>query len=103
MLPTCYVPGEELRSRRELFRYRLRLVKAWTEVKNRIHGLLDKHGLRMPYPAPFSKSNVAWLRKQSLGFMDDAILCSDLAVLEAVDEQIRLIEEKIATLAVEDR
>jgi hypothetical protein len=26
----------------------------------------------MPYLTPFSKSNVAWLRKQSLGFMDDA-------------------------------
>ena len=27
MLPTCYVPGEELRSRRELLRHRLNLVK----------------------------------------------------------------------------
>jgi hypothetical protein len=31
--------------------------------------------------------------------MDDAILRSDLVVLEAVDEQVTLIEEKIAVLA----
>jgi len=103
MLPTCYVPGEELRSRRELLRHRLNLVKNRTEVKNRIHGLLDKHGLRMPGTTPFSKGNIAWLRERSLGFMDDAILRSDLAILEAVDGQVTLIEEKIAALAVEDR
>ena len=103
MIPTCYVPGEELRSRRELLRHRLNLVKNRTEVKNRIHGLLDKHGLRMPGTTAFSKDNVAWLRGLSLGFMDDAILRSDLAVLEAVDAQVTLIEEKIAVLAAEDR
>lgn len=103
MLSTCYVPDEEQRSRRELLRHRIKLVKTQTEVKNRIHSLLDKHGLRMPHPTPFSKKNIAWLREQSLGFMDDAILRSDLAILESVDEQIGLIEEKIAALSVEDR
>ncbi|MCX6656732.1 MAG: IS110 family transposase [Candidatus Bathyarchaeota archaeon] len=103
MLPTCYVPGEALRSRRELLRHRLNLVKNRTEVKNRVHGLLDKHGLRMPGTTPFSKENIAWLREQNFGFMDDAIVRSDLAVLEAVDGQFTLIEEKIATIAAEDR
>jgi transposase len=103
MIPTCYVPGEELRSRRELLRHRLNLVKIRTGVKNRIHGLLDKHGLRMPEATPFSKGNIAWLRERSLGFMDDAILRSDLALLETVGEQVERIEEKIATLAAEER
>jgi len=103
MLPTCYVPGEELRSRRELLRHRLNLVKIRTGVKNRIHGLLDKHGLRMPGTTPFSMENISWLRDQNFGFMDDAIVRSDLAVLDAVDGQVTLIEEKIATIAAEDR
>ena len=103
MLPTCYVPGEELRSRRELLRHRLNLVKIRTGIKNRVHGLLDKHGLRMPGITPFSRENIAWLREQSFGFMDDAIVRSDLAVLEAVDGQVTLIEEKIATIAAEDK
>ena len=103
MLSTCYVPGEEQRSRRELLRHRLKLVKTRTQVKNHIHSLLDKHGLRIPYKTPFSKKAVAWLRMQSLSFMDDAILHSDLAVLESVDEQVAFIEEKIAALAVDDQ
>ena len=103
MIPTCYVPGEELRSRRELLRHRMNLVKNRTMVKNRIHGLLDKHGLRMPGAYPFSGGNVDWLRGLSLGFMDDAILRSDLALLEALDDQVELIETKIAVIAVEER
>ena len=102
MLSTCYVPNEEKRSRRELLRHRMKLVKTRTEVRNRIHSLLDKHGLRIPYRTPFSKKAVSWLREQSLSFMDDAILRSDLAILEAVDEQVGFMEEKIAALAVED-
>ena len=39
---------------------------------------------------------------QSLGFMDDAILRTDLAILEAVDEQMGFMEEKIAALSADD-
>jgi len=103
LLYTCYVPGEELRSRRELLRHRMNLVKTRTAVRNRIHGLLDKHGLRMPEATPFSTGNVEWLRGLSLGFMDDAILRSDLALLEALDGQVDVMEDKIAAVAAEDR
>ena len=34
-------------------------VKMWTEVKNWINGLLDKHVLRMPGVASFNNGNVA--------------------------------------------
>ena len=103
MLPTCYVPSEELRSRRELLRHRLNLVRTRTEVKNRIHSLLDKHGMRIPGTTPFSNGNIAWLQERSLGFMDDAILQSDLALLETVNKQVEVIEEKIAVLVAEER
>jgi transposase len=62
MMPTCYVPGEGLRSRRELLRHCLKLVKTRTGVKNRIHAILEKHGLRMPEATPFSRVNIAWLK-----------------------------------------
>ena len=101
MLFTCYVPGEEIRNQREFLRHRLNLVKIRTQVKNRIHSILDKHGLRFPY-SPFSKKSIAWLREQNLGFMDDAIIKGELALLETLQEQIRLIEDKIAALAVEN-
>lgn len=101
MLFTCYVPGEEIRNRREFLRHRLNLVKMRTMVKNRIHSLLDKHTLKSPYN-PWTKKWVAWLREQDLGFMDNAIIKGQLAILETFNEQIRVMEDKIAALAVDD-
>ena len=101
MLFTCYVPGEEIRNRREFLRHRLNLVKMRTMVKNRIHSLLDKHTLRSPYNS-WTKKWVAWLREQDLGFMDNAIIKGQLAILEAFNEQIRVMEDKIAAVAVDD-
>ena len=101
MLFTCYVPGVEIRNRREFLRHRLNLVKNRTQVKNRIHSILDKHGLRFPY-TPYCKKSIAWLRERDIGFMDGAIVKGELALLETFDEQIRLFEDKIAAMAVED-
>ena len=101
MLFTCYVPGEEIRNRREFLRHRLNLVKMRTMVKNRIHSLLDKYTLRSPYNS-WTKKYVAWLREQDLGFMDNAIIKSQLAILETLEEQVRLMEDKIAAIAVDD-
>ncbi len=41
-LPTSYIPPREVRDRRELYRYRISLVVICTEVRSRIHALLDK-------------------------------------------------------------
>jgi transposase len=102
MLPLCFVPNRRQRDRRQFTRHRIHLVKMRTEVKNRIHALLDKHGLRCPYKTLFSKKGVEWLRSLKLGFTDDAVLRSDMALLEALDEQISFVDAKIASVAVND-
>jgi transposase len=49
MLPLCFVPTRMQRDRRQFIRHRVSLVKMRTEVKNRVHALLDRHGLKCPY------------------------------------------------------
>ena len=101
MLFTCYVPGEEIRNRREFLRARVDFVKNKTQVKNRIHSILDKHGLRFP-GTPFSKKSIPWLREQDLGFMDNAVVKGQLALYETLEEQIQVLEDKIAAMGMED-
>ena len=101
MLFTCYVPGEEIRNRRELLRHRLDLVKMRTQVKNRIHSLLDKYTLKSPHGL-WSRKHIAWLREQDLGFIDNAIINGQLVLLATLDEQIRVMEDKVAALAVDN-
>jgi len=102
MLPLCFVPSRIQRDRRQFIRHRVHLVKMRTEVKNRIQALLDKHGLKCPYPTLFSKKGLEWLRSLKLGFTDDAVLMSDLALLESLSEQIGFMDDKIASVAVND-
>jgi len=102
MLPLCFVPTRLQRDRRQFIRHRVHLVKMRTEVMNRVHALLDKHGLRSPFKTMFSKKGVEWLRSLKLGFTDDAVLRSELALLSVLDEQIGFMEAKIAALAVND-
>jgi len=102
MLPLCFVPTRMQRDRRQFIRHRVHLVKMGTEVKNRIHALLDKHGVRCPYKTLFSKKGLEWLKGLKLGFTDDAVLRSDLALLQALNEQIGFMEAKIAAVAVND-
>ena len=64
--------------------------------------MLDKHGLKCPYTTLFSKKGVEWLRSLRLGFIDDAVLSSFLALLEALDVQISLVEAEIAAIALDD-
>jgi len=92
MLPLCFVPSRRQRDRRQFIRHRVHLVKMRTEVKNRIHALLDKHGLRCPFKTLFSKKGLEWLRSLRLGFADDAVLRSDLALLGSLDEQIGFMD-----------
>ena len=101
MLFTCYVPGEEIRNRREFLRARIDFVRNRTQIRNRIHSLLDKHGLRFP-GEPFSKKSIPWLRELDLGDMDNAIIKGQLALLDTLDEQIQIFEDKIAVKGVED-
>ena len=71
-------------------------------VREALRLFFEKHGVRIPYKTKFSKKAVAWMKEQSLGFMDDAILRSDLALLGVLDEQIGFVEEKLAAHAVDD-
>lgn len=102
LLPLCYVPRVEERGRRQLIRERTSLVKARTEVKNRVQSLLHRCGFRCPYGDVFSKRGLEWLRGLNLNSVDVVVLESGLALLGALDEQIVALESHVAASAVAD-
>jgi hypothetical protein len=58
--------------------HRAGLVKTRTELKNRIHNLLDKYDLKPERTDLFSKKSIERLRSLQLQPMDKAIPDSDL-------------------------
>jgi transposase len=102
LIPRCYVPSKDVREVRSLVRHRAKLSKTRTEIKNRIHALLDKHRLKAPCGELFSKEGLEWLKGLKLSSVDDAVLKSDLGILRALDEQVGYVESKIASVALKD-
>jgi transposase len=54
-LPTVWIAPSELRDRRELPRTRMALVGMRTRLKNRIHGALAKHGIKLDASDAFGR------------------------------------------------
>ncbi len=96
------VPPRELREIRALVRHRASLVRARTTVKNRVHAIVDQHGLRCGYSDLFGKRSLEWLRSLDLGALDDLILRSHLEQVESLSRLVEEADEEIRCRASPD-
>jgi transposase len=94
-----YVPPKSGREHRILARHRAGLVKTRTEIRNRIHALLDKHELQHGYSDLFGKQGLEWLSNLRLEGVDQTVLETNLALLKTLDEQIEHVTHQIAKTA----
>lgn len=97
-LPRAYVPPKHVRSLRTIVRYRATLNRVRVEVKNRIHGLLAKRGVRHEFSDLFGKQGCEFLRELRLCEVDQLILASELRHLEFLDQELDSITRHIAGL-----
>lgn len=95
-LPTCYVPDQQTRQRRELLRHRACLIKIRSRLKNRIHATLDKAGVEHPFEDLFTKAVLQFLQGLKLQWGYQRELKDCLELIEVLNqkekEQNRLIE-----------
>lgn len=87
LLPESYIPTQAVRDQRERLRYRASLVSLQTQIKNKVHALLDKNGLFCPCSDLFGTKGMNWLLEQNLR--------------EAYDEELKGYLEVLATLKLE--
>lgn len=87
-VPEAYVPAREDRDRRERHRWRIRLVRLQTIVKNAIHALLDKLNIQVPFEDAFGKGGRACLDALSVREPYASHLRSGLRILDAIGGQI---------------
>ena len=84
MVARAYVADPETRGLRELLRYRAFLVGLQGAVKNRIHALLDRLGVRPPMPTLFSRKGLklrGLLRELREGLLCRALAGGDAGVI----------------------
>lgn len=95
MLPESYHAPADVRAWKEEVRLRMSLVRLRAQVKNKIHALLWKQGIRSPYTL-FSKKGLRWLDQQvfskeitvALATYQETRALLDRQVLEAENRMI---------------
>jgi len=97
-LPEAYRAPRETRNLREFMRGRAFLVRMRTRVRNRIIGILGKHGILCPWTDLFGKGGREWLAGQSLGAPHDGEVRSLLAVFTELTLHIGSLDRRCAEL-----
>ncbi len=98
-LPTAYIPPREVRDLREILRHRAKLVATRTQVKNRIHALLTKNGVRHGFSDLFGKKGRLSLEGLRLRPCYQLALDQDLTLLDVLNHLIAQVTQIIEAKA----
>jgi transposase len=99
LVAESYIPPKEVRRLREITRERKTFVKQTTQIKNKIHAILIKRGIKFPNKT-FCMSAMLWLKDK---FDNDDIIHRYANLLEFHEEEIDFIEGKIRKVADESK
>lgn len=94
LLPESYHAPSDVRAWKEEVRLRMSLVRLRVQVKNKIHALTWKQGLRSPYTL-FSKKGLIWLDTQSFSKEGTVALSTYRETLALFDRQIDDAEKRM--------
>src|SRR3989338_1815494 len=94
MLPESYHAPKHGRDWKDEVRLRMSLVRLRVQVKNKIHALLWKQGIRSPYTL-FTKKGLLWLDAQSFPETTALALATYRQTLALLDRQIAEAERRM--------
>lgn len=106
-LPEVWIPPVELRDDREVVRRRLELAERLADVKNKVHGLLRRYGLKRPesIKSLWTKKYVRWLHSlvELLEWGAGRTLSSFLRELDFYMQECEAMEDDMRRLAESGR
>ena len=110
-LPTAHMPSPPQRQRRRLVHYRRVLVDRRTQIKNQVRSIFSQQGLSLPRRGKaWTGAGVAQIAIEARPLsacesIDDlwrGRLHVELQLLEALNQQIEQVDEKLDTLGAKD-
>lgn len=87
MIVKSYVLNKRGRDIRAMVRYRIDLVRRNTQIKNRIHNILDKYNLRYD-GVLFTYKGLEWLKEQEINKIDRRLIDSYLKEISIINNLI---------------
>ena len=101
LLPEAYFAKKEVRSWKELVRFRASLLNIRTQVKNKVNAILHKHALRHNFSNLFGKGGRIWLSGLTLEEPFKTNLTQYLSLIDFLTKQINEAEESVEKLVTE--
>ena len=96
MIPECHVPPAGVRGLRCVIRQRIRLTRDRTRVINRVHGLLDAHGVRATVQRMYAAKSLKWLKTLVLSTEHDTfVLRQSAREITYLTNEITEIERRL--------
>jgi transposase len=95
LLPEAYFATPDVREWKEMCRYRASLINLRVQIKNKIHGILFKNGLRHAFTDLFGKGGRQWLTSLALSEHYAYELGHYLALLDTFTALIQEADQKI--------
>lgn len=102
MLPQSYAAPMDVRIKRQITRHRTSLTELRTEVENKVHAILRRHGMEVPWTDAFCKSALVYLRSLDMPACDRLELDHYCDVIEMLTEKREEAQERIKELAGDD-
>lgn len=104
LIPEAWVPPAGIRELRTITRYRASLVKLQTEVKNQVHALLMRNGIRHEFSDLFGNAGHEFLMNldHRLKSVDSAILRSCTGTLAYIAPEVKRVSDYIASIVKEN-
>lgn len=99
-LPESYVPSKEIGNLRKLVRYRRSLGEKGTAVKNQIHAILQRNGIKHGFSDLFGRDGMGFLKKQSLTLTEQTILEGCLREIGYLSYEINVMDMRLAEIAM---
>lgn len=95
LLPAAYIPPRAVRDTREILRYRASLGRLQTQVKNKVHAILSKNGLRPPTQNAFGKRARQFLAQVPLRPCYRVALDGYLRLLDSLAAELQAVTQRI--------
>lgn len=102
MLPLSYAAPKHVRMQRQITRHRLSLTNLRTEVKNKIHAILRRHGIQLEAEDAFTQKSIEVIQSFDMPMCDKFEVDQYIGVLRHLTLKIQETQERIVELAEDD-
>ncbi len=102
MLPRSYAAPMDIRIKRQITRHRTSITELRTQVENKVHAILRRHGMDVPWGDAFCKKAITYLRSIDLPMCDRLEMDQYVDIIEMLNLKREEAQERIEELAGDD-